>query len=193
MSRNRFQLNASKTEVIWLRSSRRLKKLMFPAVVLSGCLIPLSTSARSLGVIVNSGLTFSDHVSKQVNNCHYQLRQKRSMQRSSTHALCSSTGALPDRLLQQSAGGISGTLLNSLDGVMRAAACLILQLQYRDHVTTLIRDRLHWLDAASRITYKICVLIFCCRNSLAPRYLVKHCVPVRTIPGSIETSVRSGE
>ena len=40
-----------------------------------------------------------------------------------------------------------------------------------------------WLDAASRITYKLCVLVFCCRNSLAPRYLVEHCVPVVTIPG----------
>ena len=80
-------------------------------------------------------------------------------------------------------GGISGTLLSRLDGVMRAAARLVLQLQYRDHVTTLIRDRLHWLDAASRITYKLCVLVFCCRNGLAPRYLIEHCIPVATFPG----------
>ena len=58
-------------------------------------------------------------------------------------------------------GGISGTLLSRLDGVMRAAARLVLQLQYRDRVTILIRDRLHWLDAASRIPYKLCVLVFC--------------------------------
>ena len=91
MSRNRLRLNASKTEVIWLGSSRRLKNLTLPAVVLSGCLIPLSTSVRSLGVIVDSGLTFSDHISKLVNNCYYQLRQIRSIRRSltidSTHAL----------------------------------------------------------------------------------------------------------
>ena len=187
MSRNRLRLNASKTEVIWLGSSRRLKNLTLPAVVLSGCLIPLSTSVRSLGVIVDSGLTFSDHISKLVNNCYYHLRQIRSIRRSltidSTHALVRALVLSRIDYCNSLLGGISGTLLSRLDGVMRAAARLVLQLQYRDHVTTLIRDRLHWLDAASRITYKLCVLVFCCRNGLAPRYLVEHCIPVATIPG----------
>ena len=84
MSQNRLRLIASKTEVIWLGSSRRLKNLTLPAVVLSGCLIPLSTSVRSLGVIVDSGLTFSNHISKLVDNCYYHLRQIRSIQRQST-------------------------------------------------------------------------------------------------------------
>ena len=95
---------------------------------------------------------------------------------------CSSFGAFPARLLQQSAGGHLGNSVESSGRCYEGRCSLVLQLQYRDHVTTLIRDRLHWLDAASRITYKLCVLVFCCRNGLAPRYLVEHCVPVATIP-----------
>ena len=129
----------------------------------------------------------SDHISKLVNNCYYHLRQIRSIRRSltidSTHALVRALVLSRIDYCNSLLGGISGTLLSRLDGVMRAAARLVLQLQYRDHVTTLIRDRLHWLDAASRITYKLCVLVFCCRNGLAPRYLVEHCIPVATIPG----------
>ena len=197
MSRNRLQLNAFKTEVIWLGSSRRLKNLTLPAVELSGCLIPLSTSVRSLDVIVDSGLTFSDHISTLVNNCYYQLRHILSIRRSltidSTHAFVRALVLPRIYYCNSPLGGISGTLLSRLDGVMRAAARLVLQLQYRDHITTLIRDRLHWLDAASRITYKLCVLVFCCRNSLAPRYLPHRTLhPGRNHSESIETSVRSG-
>ena len=117
----------------------------------------------------------------------YHLRQIRSIQRSwtidSTQALVRALVLSRIDYCNSLLGGISGTLPSRLDGVMRAAARLVLQLHYRDQVTTLIRDRLHWLDAASRITYKLCVLVFCCRNGLAPRYLVEHCIPVATIPG----------
>ena len=161
--------------------------------MLSGCLIPLSTSARSLGVIVDS-----KHISKLVNNVHYQLRQIRSIRRSliidSIHALVRALMFSRIDYCNSLLGGISGTLLSRLDGVMRAAGHLVLQLQYRDHVTTLIRHRLYWLDAASWITYELCVLVFCCRISLAPRYLVEHCVPIATIPGRSKLrSVAAGE
>ena len=84
-----------------------------------------------------------------------------------------------------------GTLLSRLDSVMRVAARLILQLQYRDHVTTLIRDRLHWLDAALRITYKLYTRLLLSKqsNSAIPHWTLH---PGRNRSGSIETSVCSG-
>ena len=202
LSQNRLRLNASKTEVIWLGSSRRLKNLTLPA----GCALGMSqsrksTSVRSLGVDRGRtlSLTFSDHISKLVNNCYWTTCVRydpyaRSLTMDSTHALVRANGAFPDRLLQQSAGAASRELSwVSLDGVMRAAARLVLQLQYRDHVTTLIRDRLHWLDAASRITYKLCVLVFMLSETVSlikalPRWTLR---PGRNHSRSIETSVRS--
>ena len=67
---------------------------------------------------------------------------------------------------------------------MRAAARMILQLQYGDHVTTMIREQLHWLDASSRIRYKLCVFGYRCLNNLASNYLAHYyCVPVASVSG----------
>ena len=187
MSQNRLRLNASKTEVLWLGSSKRLKNLLLPTVVVSGCAIPLSTSVRTLGVVIDSGLTFSEHVSKLVNTCYYHLRQIRSIRKSltidSAHALVRALVLSRLDYCNSLLAGITRALIGRLDSVMRAAARLILQLHYTDHVTSLIRGRLHWLDAASRINYKLCVLAYKCQRNLAPNYLAEYCIPVNSVSG----------
>ena len=84
MTRNRLKLNAARTEVMWMGSARKLKNLSPPEVVFADCVIPISSHVRSLGVIIDSALTFSDHVTRLVNSCFYQLRQIRSVRRSLT-------------------------------------------------------------------------------------------------------------
>ena len=59
MLSNRLKLNASNTEVMWLGSSRRIVSVSFPVVTLSGCVVPLATSVRSLGVIIDPTMSFS--------------------------------------------------------------------------------------------------------------------------------------
>ena len=169
-----------------------------PEVVFADCVIPISSHVRSLGVIIDSALTFSDHVTRLISTCFYQLRQIRFIRRSltidSTHAI---VRALILSRLDYCNGLLSGlpnTLLCRLDGVMRAAARLIFQLQYRDHVSHQMRDQLHWLNAASRIRFKLCVLAFQCRNDVTPSYLARCCVPVASVIGrSCLRSAASGD
>ena len=52
MSVNRLKLNASKTEVLWLGSSKRLKNLSRPATVLTGCTIPHSLCVRTVFISI---------------------------------------------------------------------------------------------------------------------------------------------
>ena len=170
-----------------LGSSKRLKNLLLPTVVVSGCTIPLSTSVRTLGVVIDSGLTFSEHVSKLVNTCYYHLRQIRSIRKSltidSAHALVRALVLSRLDYCNSLLAGVTRALIGRLDSVMRAAARLILQLHYTDHVTSLIRGRLHWLDAPSRINYKLCVLAYRCQRNLAPNYLAEYCIPVNSVSG----------
>src|SRR5260221_5419385 len=74
-------------------------------------------------------------------------------------------------------------LLKQLDGVMRAAARLILQLPKISSVSFAMRDRLHWLDITSRIDFKLSTLAFRCIGGLAPPYLSCLCLPVSMVPG----------
>ena len=187
MSSNRLRLNTSKTEVIWLGSSRRLANLSPPPMVLGGHTILLSSSVRSLGVVIDSAVTFSSHVSRLVSSCYYQLRQLRSIRKSLTvdscHALVRALILSRMDYCNGLLSGISKTLLGQLDGVLRASARLILQRQRTDHITTAMREQLHWLDASARIKYKLCVFAFRCINDLAPRYLARLCTPVASLSG----------
>ena len=47
-----------------------------------------------------------------------------------------------------------------------------------DHITTDVRDRLHWLPVQQRIEYKVCVLVYKCLRQAAPTYLAELCSPV---------------
>jgi len=47
-----------------------------------------------------------------------------------------------------------------------------------DHITTDVRDRLHWLPVQQRIEYKVCVLVYKCMHQAAPAYLTELCSPV---------------
>jgi len=62
-------------------------------------------------------------------------------------------------------------------------------VETQDHVTPLLRDKLHWLRARERITFKLCLLVYKAINGLAPSYLQDLCVPVTTV--STRAALRS--
>ena len=72
-------------------------------------------------------------------------------------------------------------LLHQMDGVMRAAARVILQLPRNGSITGAISKQLHWLDIRSRINFKLCLLAYKCQHNLAPTYLSELIVPVSSI------------
>ena len=187
MSSNRLKLNASKTEVLWLGSPRRLINLTPPPVVLGGVRIQLSDEVRSLGVVIDPSVTFASHVSRGARTCYYHLRQLRSIRKSLTvdscHALVRALVISRLDYCNGLLGGSPKSLIGQLDSVLRASARLVLQRQRLDHITIEMRERLHWLDASARIKYKLCVFAYRCVNGTAPQYLSKLCVPVSTMSG----------
>ena len=66
---------------------------------------------------------------------------------------------------------------NRLQSILNSAARLILRIPKFDHISSAIRNELHWLPVRRRIDYKLCMMV---RNSLtgsAPAYLAELCVP----------------
>jgi len=91
MASNRLRLNPTKTELIWLSSPRRTNLLSTSLIRLFGTVIQPFQSVRDLGVIVDSDLSLSTHVSRITSVCFYYMRQLRLVRRSLTmdaaHAL----------------------------------------------------------------------------------------------------------
>ena len=52
---------------------------------------------------------------------------------------------------------------------------IILSKRKFDHITTDVRDRLHWLPVQQRIEYKVCVLVYKSLHQAAPAYLAELC------------------
>ena len=137
--------------------------------------------------MIDSSVAYSSHVSNVVRTCYYHLRQLRSIRKSltedSSHALVRALVISRLDYCNGLLGGLQKNLIGQLDGVLRASARLILRRQRHDHITSEMREKLHWLDASARITYKLSVFAFRCVNGLAPPYLSKLCVPVSSVPG----------
>ena len=70
MFTNRFCLNPSKTELIWLGSSRRFQHCSLDEeMILSGTTVRPVDCVRELGVLVDNGITLTNHVNKVAGVC----------------------------------------------------------------------------------------------------------------------------
>ena len=138
MANNHLRLNPTKTELIWLSSPHRANLLSTSPIRLFGTVIQPSQFVLDLGVVVDSDLSLSAHVS------HHQrvLLLSASATTCSTisdHGCCSrsssSSDSQPSRLLQQSACWSTYGQMSRLQSVLRAAARLVLGLPGRAPVS----------------------------------------------------------
>jgi len=66
--------------------------------------------------------------------------------------------------------GIPKRLLNRLQRIMNTSARIVMQKGKHDHITPLLRE-LHWLPVASRVIYKVALLVYKVLCGHAPTYL----------------------
>ena len=147
--------------------------------------IKFSTSAKNLGVTFDPELKMDLHVNNITRSCFFQLRQLRSIRRSLTmeatktlvHSLVSSRVDYCNSIFY----GATNAVLRRLQSVLNAAARLITNTKKFDHITSVLRDQLHWLPIRQRIIFKIATFV---RNSLhgrGPIYLSRSCIPISVI------------
>ena len=182
MSSNRLKLNASKTEFIWLVSTRRLAGCTFDPIIISGVPIQPSSTVRDLGAYIDSDMSYTDYVTRLTRTCFFHIRRLRSIRRSltvdSSHALV--RALILTRL--DYCNGAPKCLLSPLSRVLRAAARLILLLPRTSSVENEIRTVLQ-LDVPARVYFKLCVLAHRCLHGSAPPYLIRYFTPVSAIVG----------
>ena len=181
MSSNRLRLNPSKTELIWLGTSRRLQHCDGLNMTVCGADIRPVDCVRDLGVLIDSNMTLSNHVNNVAGICFYQLRQLRIIRRSlTTDAAHSLVRALIHTRIDYCNGLLAAGpkyMHEKLQSVLRAAARLVLQLPHRASVSGVMRGQLHWLEMPDRVRFKLCTLVYRCLHGLAPSYLSDLCTP----------------
>ena len=82
MFTNRLQLNPDKTQLTCFGRRQQLAKIDKKHIQMGNTDVPIGSSAPSLGVHLDSGMTMLPHIQHISKTCYYQLRQLRSGRRS---------------------------------------------------------------------------------------------------------------
>jgi len=82
MSASRLRLNPAKTQVTWRGSSQLVSHIDIGDIPVLSTYVQPVESPRDLGVVVDSQLSLSAHVTALCRSCYYHLRQLRAAARS---------------------------------------------------------------------------------------------------------------
>jgi len=138
MRSNQIQLNATKTEILWSATSRRLHQLPLAPLRVGTNFVTPSAAVRDLGIHLISDMSMSSHFRKTVSTCFAVLRQLRSICRSVSRPVLQSlvTSLVLSRLEYGNVtlAGIPQHFLQRLQSVMNAAAQVIYSSSRFDHI-----------------------------------------------------------
>src|SRR5271163_3797952 len=127
-------------------------------------------------------MSMSLHVSRTVSTCFYQLRRLKSVRRSlPIQAAKTIINSFIISRVDYCNGilfGVTKKQTLRVQSILNASARVLYGGSMRDHITPLIRDRLHWLRYGQRTTYKLCLMAYKSLHGCAPPYIVDLVVPV---------------
>ena len=160
----RLQLNADKTEFIWIGSAVNLECLQTDPVGLTIADVNVKAvdCVVDLGIHLDSQLDLRTHISRIVSTCYFHLRRMRHLRHIVSHETqqCLVSALILSRIDYGNVifAGLPQVTLAPLRRVMNAAVHFVMGLCPRDHVTAAWHE-LHWLPSDQCIIYKLCILM----------------------------------
>jgi hypothetical protein len=174
MKYSKLKLNLEKTEFILFGSEYSRKKLMtcFPINILGNSLYPVE-KVRNLGVIFDSSLKFSSHVSAVCKASFLSLRNFRRIRRflSDDISVTVANALVSCRLdyCNSLFTGLSQKDLHKLQCIQNSLARIVTRSSKYCHITPVLKT-LHWLPVRFRCEFKTATLVYKYLNLNVPKY-----------------------
>jgi len=132
-------------------------------------------TARDLGVIINSQLSLSAHVTAVCRSGYYQLHQAvRSLSEDASKILVQGFVSCRLDYCNSLFFSISEGLMNRLQSVQNTAARLVTGTRRSDHISPVLHQ-LHWLPVRQRVDFKVATLVHQSLSGISPPYLADDC------------------
>ena len=133
-------------------------------------IIPISSSARNLGFIFDSDMSFSEQINSVPKSCHFHIRDIRRIR----HLLSlSAATALANSLVSSKldyCNSLYSAISQSNLNIQNSLARVITNISKYQHITPTLK-KLHWLPIKQRIDYKLCLLTYKTLTNQQPTYL----------------------
>ena len=177
MSLNMLALNPSKTEFLLIGSPQQLGKISDTTLTLTpDTVLSPANSARNLGFIFDSHLSYHDHISTIAKSCFFHIRDLRRIRSclDYTTAANIATSLVQSKLdyCNSLYIGLPKTELNRLQNIQNALARAVTNQRRNEHITPTLQS-LHWLKIPERINYKVLSITYNVLSSSKPAYLSK--------------------
>lgn len=176
MASNFLSLNPSKTEFLLIGLPQQLAKIDQPVLLLpdNSTITPV-TSARNLGVVFDSNLSFKQHINNVTKACFYHCRDLRRIRstldfetaRTIATALVHSKLDYCNSLYYR----LPLSQLHKLQVIQNSLARAVTKTPRYSHITPVLKS-LHWLKIEQRIAYKIISLTYTSLQHNSPSYLM---------------------
>ncbi len=161
MTNHFLLLNSDKTEILLIGPKNSTQNILDHNLQLDGCTVTSST-VKNLGVILDSNLSFENHISHVTKTAFFHLRNIAKLRNMLTvsdaeklvHAFMTSRLDYCNALL-------SGCPASSINKqiVQNAAAIVLTRSRKYDNITPILQS-LHWLPIKFHISYKIILLAY---------------------------------
>ena len=160
---NLLKLNDQKTDVVVFGTKHKLPVMKDIRITVGGSTLSPSSHVRNLGVIFDSTLTMTNHISTICRTAYTHLRNISRIRRyltpeatkSLVHAFIMSRMDYGNALL----AGLPLEHLKKLQRIQNIAARIITFTPRHDHITPILKQ-LHWLPIKRRIEFKILLHVF---------------------------------
>ena len=140
------------------------------------------TTAKNLGVILDSQLSFKAHITAVARSCRYTLYNIRRIRpfltQESAQLLIQASVISKLDYCNSLLTGLPACALKPLQMIQNAAARLVFNQPKFSHVTPLLRS-LHWLPVIARTEYKTLMLAYKATKGMAPSYLQNMIQPYK--------------
>ena len=198
---NGLQLNADKSEVVFLGTAAQLRSSAnITTVDVAGSTLHVAPQLKSLGVTIDSNLRFDHHARNVAKACMFHTRALRHVRSLLTDDVAQTVAcSIVASRLDYCNALLCGAPAATFDRLQRAQnnlARVVCQRRGRTAARPLLRCRwggkggvgsLHWLPMRQRVTYKVALLTHKVRATATPAYLsdlIQTHVSIRTLRSS---------